>query len=56
MLQSYRPTHEAGKFTIQLSRSIWGGGKGRDGRAEQQRQSGPASAYSFIPETLLLAE
>ena len=24
------PTYEAGKFMIQLSRSIWGGGKGRD--------------------------
>lgn len=24
------PTYEAGKFMIQLSRRIWGGGKGRD--------------------------
>lgn len=40
ILESYPtdPTYEAGKFRIQLSRSIWGGGKGRDPVNSAQKQ------------------
>ena len=40
ILESYPtdPTYEAGKFRIQLSRSIWGGGKGKDTVNSAQKQ------------------